>query len=156
MDGTFQMKAFRLIFASFFYVLLLLSTSTIGSEPDPVTIAVRNALKSLYPDGEVIKIDKERKAGVRRFEAIVRDKSGEHTLILRSDGSVIESSNEIARESLPKTVKEKLAKYLPGSKISSAFKIQRSGLVVYRVITDGPKTFFFTEDGAEVAEPKGK
>jgi len=156
MERKFQMRSLRQIFAYVPVFLLFASVSTFGGEPDPVTVAVKNALKTLYPDGEVVKIDKERKAGVRRFEATVRDKSGEHTLVLRSDGSVVESSNEIARDSLPKAVKEKLAKYFPASKILLAFKNQRNGQVFYRVTIDAPKTLFFTEDGSEVAEPKVK
>lgn len=148
------MKILRSPLLIFSCINIILCVVAIGGEPDPVTVAVRNTLRSLYPEGEVLKIDKERKAGVRRFEATIKDKAGEHTVILRSDGSVVESRNQIAPETLPKVISDVLIKFLPGAKTTSVFKIQKGSRTTYRIITDSSKAFTFNENGSEALEPK--
>jgi len=115
------------------------------------TEAVRKALKTLYPEGEVTAITKEQKGRVRRFLAVVKDKAGEHKLTLRSDGSVVESRDPVETKTLPPAVVAEIKKRFPAGTISSVAKLAKYKAISYEVKVNDQteKVVYLKEDGAE-------
>ena len=120
---------------------------------DPATKSVVKAIKKLFPKGEVMSLSKKRVKNLRRFEAVVKDDDGEHTLLLRPNGSVVERKDPITDEKkLPGPVAKAVKKKYPKGKFVSAQKIEKYKKFSYEVVVDqgGEKTMILGADGKKI------
>lgn len=129
---------------------------TEGAEAANATPAVTNALKTLFPEGEIKSIAKEQKGKVRRFNAVVKDKDGEHKVQFRADGSVVERVDPVKPEAVPAGITNYLKNKSSKGKIGTTTKYTIRGKVTYEVEfeNEGKKEkLYFGEDGSETQAP---
>jgi hypothetical protein len=126
-------------------ILLLLTTSVFSQriKSSGVPQLVKEKFATLYPEVKNVKWEKEK----ANYEAnFVKDKQSMSVLI-DSNGNLIETETEITVSSLPSEVKNAASKKFPGSKIKEASKIIDSkGIVKYEVEVKG-KDYLFDKDG---------
>ena len=142
-------------------VLILASMAQAKEEskekPANVTVAVRKAIKKLFPDGEVVSVQKVRTKNLRRFDAVIKDKAGEHWVRFRPNGSVVERKDPIEEDALPGPVKKALKKLFkkrfPKGKFLSAKQCTKHKKVTYviSVESNGTHTIKMDEEGKDLA-----
>jgi hypothetical protein len=123
---------------------------------DDATQAVKDTVKALFPDGTVKTITKEQKGKLRRFNAVVTDKDGEHKLLMRADGSVLERTDPVKPETLPAGIVSALKKKNEKGKAIAATKYVIRSKTTYEVefTVEGKKDkLYFAEDGSEAQAP---
>lgn len=116
------------------------------------TPAVKEALKSLFPEGVVKSLAREQKGKLRRYVAVITDKDGEHNLQLRADGSVLERSDPIKPEAIPAGILAVLKKKNEKGKTTAATKFTIRSKVTYEVEfeAEGKKEkLYYGEDGSQ-------
>lgn len=129
---------------------------TEGTETANATPAVTNALKTLFPEGEIKSLVKEQKGKVRRFNAVVKGKDGEHKVQLRADGSIVERVDPVKPEAVPSGIANYLKNKSGKGKIGAATKYTIRNKVTYEVEfeNEGKKEkLYFGEDGSEAQAP---
>lgn len=148
-------------FATGLFVLMVVATAIRAEEAKKegdanATQAVKDALKALFPEGEVKNIAKEQKGKLRRFNAEVQDKDGLHKVKMRADGSVLERSDPVKPEAIPAAVTTALKTKAPKGKATAATKYTIRGKVTWEIEYDseGAKSkAYFAEDGTEAQPP---
>ncbi|MCW8131831.1 MAG: hypothetical protein KIS92_15905 [Planctomycetota bacterium] len=118
--------------------------------------SVKDALKTLFPDGEVKSVKREQKGKLRRYNAEVQDKDGLHKLQMRADGSVLERTDPLKAEAIPAGIAAALKNKSSKAKATGGTKYTVRGKVTYEVEyeNEGAKSKgYFAEDGSEAPAP---
>lgn len=127
-----------------------------GADAASGTPAVKDALKTLFPDGTVKSIAREQKGKLRRYNAVVTDKDGEHKLQMRADGSILERTDPVKPEAIPAGILSALKKKNEKGKATAATKYVIRSKTTYEVefTVEGKKDkLYFGEDGSEAQVP---
>ncbi|MBI3829016.1 MAG: hypothetical protein HY291_05850 [Planctomycetes bacterium] len=139
-----------------FALMLCTAARAEDEKKEDATQAVKDAVKALFPEGSVKTITKEQKGKLRRFNAVVTDKEGEHKLLLRGDGSVLERTDPAKPETLPAGIVAALKKKNEKGKATAATKYLIRSKTTFEVefTVEGKKDkFYFGEDGSEAQAP---
>ncbi len=120
-----------------------ISTNAQDLKEADVPVPVKEAMKKLYPTGEIEEWEKEE----GNFEAEVEVGDAEFTVTLDPAGNLVETQSEIKITELPKGVSDYVAKIFPGKKMKDATKItDAAGKITFEVKVN-KEDYVFDADG---------
>ncbi|MFN4144617.1 MAG: PepSY-like domain-containing protein [Runella sp.] len=135
-----------------FFALLLIASLSFAQkiQEKDVPAAVKTAFQKQYPTAQKVKWEKEKE----NFEVEFKIGKAETSVLLDSQGNILETETEIAVSELPKNILEYLATQHKGQKIKEAAKItDAKRTLTYEVEIKG-KDLIFDEKGNFIKEIK--
>lgn len=108
---------------------------------DNTPVAVKSAITRLYPTAKNVKFEKEEGG----YEASFKHNGKSMSVVLDAKGTVKETETEIAASALPASIRDYVAKQMPGKKIKEAAEIvDANGIKKYEAEVGGKDLMFDT------------
>ncbi len=144
----------KVIFAFLVFLMFTMMCCKSSEEKIDVPDSVKAKFSAMYPKAEHAKWEMED----GNYEASFKEEKMETSVVISSDGNVIETETSMVAAMLPQPVNDYVASQLGGKKISSAEKIVSStGMVSYEVEV-GETDYLFDSTGQFIGkeEEEGK
>lgn len=137
-----------ILITAFLYAALAASAQKIKEKDVPP--AVKNTFSKVYPQVKEAKWEKEGE----NYEAEFEQGRTESSVLIDSNGKILETEVEIAVQDLPATVKDYVQKTYNNASIKEAAKITNArGLITYEAEIKG-KDLIFDANGSFIKEVK--
>jgi Putative beta-lactamase-inhibitor-like, PepSY-like len=103
---------------------------------DKLPPAVRKAVKTLFPKGEIEEAVKEVEGGETIYEIEVADDDNEIVVSVKADGTILEVEKELDTTDLPGFIVKAIEAKYPGSEIETAAEVTAKGKIFYEFLVE--------------------